>query len=247
MLNANRHLSGHHMDPPFGAEASHDGLRGSFSGSGLPFRQEHTLSQPGLGSMTSMAPSGSGLPHNQPLPHKMAPNMSGGNAVSANVAANIMPQQRQPSSQQPSAQQLRILVHQIQMAVQAGHLNPQILNQPLAQQTLVLLNQLLQQIRHLQSLQQQHSMTPRGNLSSQELMNVTVNITKTKQHIQNLQNQISAQQANYLKPVQQSQHNQHMPSAGETSSTMQEMFKMETATRVPQSSWLCLKGRFVLC
>lgn len=60
--------------------------------------------------------------------------------------------QQQPPSSQPSAQQLRILVQQIQMAVQAGHLNPQILNQPLAPSTLISLNQLLQQIKTLQTL-----------------------------------------------------------------------------------------------
>ena len=90
------------------------------------------------------------------------------------------------------------------MAVQAGHLNPQILNQPLAPQTLFLLNQLLQQIKQLQHLQQQHAMAqaqagqrPSGNMQSQ-LMQFTVNITKHKQQIQNLQNQITAQQAQYL-------------------------------------------------
>lgn len=46
---------------------------------------------------------------------------------------------------QPST--LRMLVQQIKMAVQAGYLNPQILNQPLAPQTLVLLNQLLNLIK----------------------------------------------------------------------------------------------------
>ncbi|CAB4066472.1 TNRC6 [Lepeophtheirus salmonis] len=67
------------------------------------------------------------------------------------------PPQANNNQQPPSAQQLRILVQQIQMAVQAGHLNPQILNQPLAPQTLILLNQLLQQIKNLQALQLAHS------------------------------------------------------------------------------------------
>lgn len=40
-----------------------------------------------------------------------------------------------------------MLVQQIQMAVHAGFLNHQILNQPLAPQTLLLLNQLLTNIR----------------------------------------------------------------------------------------------------
>lgn len=48
---------------------------------------------------------------------------------------------------QPSTAQLRMLVQQIQMAVSAGYLNHQILNQPLAPSTLVLLNQLLTNIK----------------------------------------------------------------------------------------------------
>lgn len=56
------------------------------------------------------------------------------------------------NSGQPSTQQLRMLVQQIQMAVSAGYLNHQILNQPLAPQTLVLLNQLLQQVWPAQHL-----------------------------------------------------------------------------------------------
>ena len=102
-----------------------------------------------------------------------------------------------------------MLVQQIQMAVQAGHLNPQILNQPLAPQTLILLNQLLQQIKTLQTLQQNHTMAQanKSMTNSRELLSISVNITKTKQHITNLQNQISAQQANYLK-------SQNMPQQG---------------------------------
>merc|ERR1719346_794065 len=105
--------------------------------------------------------------------------------------SNTRPQQ--PSSQ-PSAQQLRMLVQQIQMAVTAGHLNPQILNQPLAPQTLVLLNQLLQQIKTLQGYQ--HTMQTQKSMggTSSGMSMLTVDITKTKQEIQNLQNQISAQQ-----------------------------------------------------
>ena len=161
------------------------------------------------------------------------------------------PQGNQQPNQQPSAQQLRLLVQQIQMAVQAGHLNPQILNQPLAPQTLILLNQLLQQIKQLQNLQQQHSMASRQNVNNTALMGVTVKITQTKQTIHNLQNQIQAQQANYLRNPQQQQQQQlgahppHMqqqqqqqpnfssgPDNGATS-TMQEMINglslMETS------------------
>merc|ERR1719342_1555344 len=83
-------------------------------------------------------------------PNNMMPNGIGGPGVHN-------PPRPQPSGP-PSTSQLRVLVQQIQMAVQAGPLNPQILNQPLAPQTLLLLNQLLQQIKQLQSCQQQHAM-----------------------------------------------------------------------------------------
>lgn len=61
-------------------------------------------------------------------------NVGGGNSTSSH-------------SQEPTAQQLRMLVQQIQMAVQSGYLSSQILNQPLAPATLVLLNQLLTSIK----------------------------------------------------------------------------------------------------
>lgn len=116
---------------------------------------------------------------------------------------------------QPSPAQLRILVQQIQMAVQAGHLNPQILNQPLAPQTLVLLNQLLQQIKLLQQLGQQHNMTrslPGQGPMGGPMLQLVPQIAKTKQHIANLQQQIANQQALYVK--QQSQMmNQQPPGA----------------------------------
>nr|XP_021192505.2 protein Gawky isoform X1 [Helicoverpa armigera]XP_021192521.2 protein Gawky isoform X1 [Helicoverpa armigera]XP_049699497.1 protein Gawky isoform X1 [Helicoverpa armigera] len=99
---------------------------------------------------------------------------------------------------QPSAAQLRMLVQQIQMAVSAGYLNHQILNQPLAPQTLVLLNQLLQQIKVLQQLLQQNSLAMTKGHSSLALQ-YSVQITKAKQQITALQNQITAQQTLYMK------------------------------------------------
>lgn len=67
----------------------------------------------------------------------------------------------------------------------------QILNQPLAPQTLILLNQLLQHIKLLQTLMQQHShfqsQSSLGKTNNQAILQVTVNITKTKQTINNLQ------------------------------------------------------------
>ncbi|CAB0012611.1 unnamed protein product, partial [Nesidiocoris tenuis] len=71
-----------------------------------------------------------------------------------------------------------------------------ILNQPLAPQTLLLLNQLLQQIKQLQQLQgaivQHHQLMSSGNglgkpSSSSQVLQMSVQITKTKQQITNLQ------------------------------------------------------------
>ncbi|XP_013169228.1 PREDICTED: protein Gawky [Papilio xuthus] len=102
------------------------------------------------------------------------------------------------NSGQPSTAQLRMLVQQIQMAVSAGYLNHQILNQPLAPQTLVLLNQLLQQIKVLQQLVQQHTLAlSKGN--STLAVQYSVQISKAKQQITALQNQIATQQALYMK------------------------------------------------
>lgn len=124
----------------------------------------------------------------------------------------------QPQSQ-PSTQQLRMLVQQIQMAVQAGYLNHQILNQPLAPQTLVLLNQLLQQIKTLQQLISQQTIATSHAINGKPnsaFMQCSVLITKTKQQIQNLQNQIAAQQAVYVK---QQQHQSSMGAAYDTFKT----------------------------
>ncbi|KAG8197988.1 hypothetical protein JTE90_029382 [Oedothorax gibbosus] len=114
----------------------------------------------------------------------------------------LIPQNTGRMAQQnfPSTAQLRILVQQIQMAVQAGHLNPTILNQPLAPQTLQLLYQLLQQIRFLHQLQQQQIfLSQHGSKPGSPPLQINVQITQAKQHIANLQNQIASQQAIFLK------------------------------------------------
>ncbi|XP_011298524.1 protein Gawky isoform X2 [Fopius arisanus] len=112
----------------------------------------------------------------------------------------------------PSTQQLRMLVQQIQLAVQEGYLNQQILNQPLAPPTLILLNQLLQQIKVLQQLHQQNSVQSSLKCNSQTVLQISVQITKTKQQIANLQNQIAVQQATYMKQQAQQQQQHSAPS-----------------------------------
>uniref|UniRef100_A0A182M9N8 RRM domain-containing protein n=1 Tax=Anopheles culicifacies TaxID=139723 RepID=A0A182M9N8_9DIPT len=78
--------------------------------------------------------------------NSMAPFNQGGGAGGGNNAVGGGGGGGQ-NSVQPTTQ-LRSLVQQIQMAVQTGYLNPQILNQPLAPQTFLLLNQLLSSIKN---------------------------------------------------------------------------------------------------
>ncbi|XP_050301424.1 protein Gawky isoform X2 [Anthonomus grandis grandis] len=168
---------------------------------------------PGPGLLNSMG-GGAGQP-NSSLINNISPavvqkilstQQAGGQGVGGFVgSAGGRPMQPQ---NQPSTQQLRMLVQQIQMAVQAGYLNHQILNQPLAPQTLVLLNQLLQQIKALQQLNSQQQITlqsGKGNANNPTLVQFSVLISKTKQQIINIQNQIQAQQAHYVKQQQQGQ------------------------------------------
>ena len=132
-------------------------------------------------------------------------SMGGGPGGGGGVHPGAPPRPSQSGGGTPSTSQLRLLVQQIQMAVQAGHLNAQILNQPLAPQTLLLLNQLLQQIKALQQCQQQHALAAGGRNgppNQNALLHISVQITKHKQQITNLQNQITAQQAQYLKSQQ---------------------------------------------
>lgn len=112
-----------------------------------------------------------------------------------------------------------MLVQQIQLAVQAGYLNHQILNQPLAPTTLVLLNQLLTNIKVSDNSSNLPSpefiakilndafnvCDPQQLQVAQANMNrginhlhMTMNATKLKQQISNLQSQIAQQQAAYV-------------------------------------------------
>lgn len=133
---------------------------------------------------------------------------SGAPAVSPAVVHKLLsqpppaPLHSYGSGGQPSAAQLRMLVQQIQMAVTTGYLNHQILNQPLAPQTLVLLNQLLQQIKALQQLVQQQSLAVSKGGNTNLAVQYSVQITKAKQQISALQGQITTQQAIYMKQQQ---------------------------------------------
>ena len=146
--------------PPMGGDMPHhnmygpgdnDGPRGSGGHAFSPDGQPPPNNHPMMGGPGNFG----GLPN---LPGSPTPTMTSGPPPPRGGA----PGQGPAPNSQPSASQLRLLVQQIQMAVRAGHLNPQILNQPLAPQTLILLNQLLQQIKNLQALQQQIQMAGRS-------------------------------------------------------------------------------------
>lgn len=129
----------------WGRHEDHGGNFDQFSGGRLPpsqFPPNNTLS-----NILGNSGSGSGI----------SPNFVGGmqhplgNLPPLHQGQGGFKQPPPPTANQGSAagqpSTLRMLVQQIKMAVQAGYLNPQILNQPLAPQTLVLLNQLLNLIK----------------------------------------------------------------------------------------------------
>ncbi|XP_054091644.1 protein Gawky isoform X2 [Zeugodacus cucurbitae] len=159
-------------------------------------------------------------PHNiTSVPQAMNTAVTFGPGV-ANVSAAVNASSN--SSSQPSAQQLRVLVQQIQLAVHSGYLSSQILSEPLPSSMLVLLYQLLTNIKHLQAAQQ--SLTRGGNNANNS--QISYAIAKYKQQIQNLQNQINAHQAFILKQKQQQsipQNTQQHPAAHVNNSNMEYM------------------------
>ncbi|XP_062546140.1 protein Gawky-like isoform X1 [Armigeres subalbatus] len=174
-------------------------------GSGMPFSQNLLNNLPGVGGGAN--PNLAALNNMKYLSQGPVAGHSsytqGPNPLSA-ATASANPQNAQA---QPSTQQLRMLVHQIQMAVHAGFLNHQILNQPLAPTTLLLLNQLLSQIRQMQHIQ--NNLARSGGATGVSTVQLTMQINKHKAQISQLQQQIAAQQAIYVKQQQQPQ--QHQP------------------------------------
>lgn len=156
-------------------------------------------------------------PHNVGAGGPQSVNAAVAFGQGSNVAAGVNAAAVSNSSNQPSTQQLRMLVQQIQLAVHSGYLSSQILNQPLAPTTLLLLNQLLSNIKHLQGAQQ--SLARNGNSG-----NTLLAIAKYKQQIQNLQNQINAQQAIYIKQQQTLQPTPH-PAATHINNTNNEYLR----------------------
>ncbi|XP_053697136.1 protein Gawky-like [Sabethes cyaneus] len=187
------------------AQNGPNNMPGGMGGGNPNLANINSLNKPLQSYLSQAPPSGPG-------PFNQGPNGvgGGGGGGSGGVGhGNVLGGggSGQNPSAQPSTQQLRMLVQQIQMAVQAGYLNHQILNQPLAPQTLFLLNQLLNNIKQLQVTQN----NLRGGAGGNNQMSL---IPKIKQQIAGLQNQIATQQAIYVKQQQQQQQHQQQHGGG---------------------------------
>ncbi|XP_055638376.1 protein Gawky-like [Toxorhynchites rutilus septentrionalis] len=174
-------------------------------GAGMPFSQNQNLlnNLPGVGGGNPNLAALNNLKYLFQGPTAVHPSFSQAQNPLTTAAVTANPQNPQT---QPSTQQLRMLVQQIQMAVHAGFLNHQILNQPLAPQTLLLLNQLLNHIRQMQHIQS--NLARSGGAAGVSTVQLTMQINKHKAQISQLQQQIAAQQAIYVK------QQQHQPSGG---------------------------------
>ncbi|XP_053969014.1 protein Gawky isoform X2 [Anastrepha ludens] len=241
--NATMSMDWRRHEDPLGSYADHPNPGGSFPGRYPPTATQPTMPFPPniLNNMSGNTVSASGNNSNlaalnsiQPLPvqkylnsapHNVAsgpqtmnPAVAFGQGV-ANVTAAVNAASN--STSQPSTQQLRVLVQQIQLAVHSGYLSSQILSEPLPSSMLVLLYQLLTNIKHLQAAQQ--SLTRGGNNANNS--QISYAIAKYKQQIQNLQNQINAQQAFILKQKQQSMPQNAQHSAAHVNSSNLEYIR----------------------
>ncbi|XP_076337193.1 protein Gawky-like isoform X3 [Tachypleus tridentatus] len=182
-----------------------------------------SLLNPAIGSQASSLNMGNNISGLNPamvqkILQQQQPTLSLGSATFQNGLGSQTGRINQQNL--PSTAQLKHLVQQIQMAVQAGHLNPQILNQPLAPQTLQLLYQLLQQIKVLHQFQQQ-LIQPQSLGKGNPSLQLNVHIAQTKQRILNLQNQITAKQALFLKQ----QQFLHQPVISSSQPSSSDLFK----------------------
>ncbi|XP_055684282.1 protein Gawky-like isoform X2 [Lutzomyia longipalpis] len=134
----------------------------------FPPPPSHPHQQPQGGAA---AINGSGLDNAQLLHLQKYLNQASNNPLASSQGAagggiNLNQLQASNPTTEPSIHQLRALVQQIEMAVQAGYLNSQILNQPLSPHTVQLLSQLLNNIKHLPAPQNQ--ITPQPSLFNKQ-------------------------------------------------------------------------------
>lgn len=144
----------------------------------------------------------------------------------------------------PSRDLLKQMVHQIQLAVQAGHLNAQILNQPMSTPTLQLVYDLLQQIKalhHVQEIQQQAGIV-KSDMGPPTGLDVQIN--RIRQNISLLQKAIIQQQtadtknelvnsSSMMKQKQQQQPQQQQQQQKANNYSYATISKLSTNQKVP--------------
>lgn len=166
---------------------------------------------------------------------------------SINPPQGPMGRGQMPGGQQASAAQVQMaqqqILHQLRLAVQAGLISPQLLNQQLPAPVLVLLQKLLQAQHNLQQLITTQSLLQQGGIKLApqvqrvQLDQVTHNINAVKQQILLLQKNITAAQNSLLGKTQSQQQSQKTSPDGADSPLTSElnMNNLSILTSQPQS------------
>ncbi|KAL4239264.1 Trinucleotide repeat-containing protein 6A protein [Mactra antiquata] len=181
--------------------------------------------------------------HQQPPP----PSMNSINPAQGPMGRGQLPAgQQNPAVQQQMAQQQ--ILQQLRMAVQAGLISPQLLNQQLPGPVLVMLQQLLQQQQNLQQLitTQQMLQQPKMNANPlsqrQQLEQVAVRINQIKQQILLLHRNIAQAQSSLLNKSQSQPPPQPIGTDATEPPLQQEMNNLSISTSQPKSrlnQWKC--------
>lgn len=217
-----------------------------------PFSPGPSLNQSSLGSSTPSINNAlqqkiiqKFQSHQQPPPP--SPSMNSINPPQGPLGRGQLPagQQNQAVQQQMAQQQI---LHQLRMAVQAGLISPQLLNQQLPAPVLVMLQQLLQQQQNLQQLitTQQMLQQPKMNANPltqrQQLEQVAVRINQIKQQILLLQRNIAQAQTTLLNKSQSQPPQQTLSADTSEPPLQQEMNNLSISTSQPKSrlnQWKC--------
>lgn len=210
----------------------------------FPFNNGPSLSQSSLGSSNSSINNAlqqkimQKFQSQQPPPPSQSVN-------SINQAQGLMGRGQLPAGQQnPAAHQQMAqqqILQQLRMAVQAGLISPQLLNQQLPAPVLVMLQQLLQQQQNLQQLittqqmiqGQKVNMNP--HVQRQQLDSVATRINQIKQQILLLQKNIAQAQNTLLNKTQQQQQQQQQTTDNTETALQNDMNSLSISSSQPQS------------
>lgn len=173
-----------------------------------------------------------GSPNRQPGCGSLASNNS---QQSQQLESNAYSSAVAEAAAAPSRDLLKQMVHQIQLAVQAGHLNAHILNQPMSAPTLHLVYQLLQQIKTLHQLQEiQQRAGIKSDMSPPSNMDLQIN--RIRQHISLLQKAITQQQAALIKSDSSGDSNISKQQLAANNYSYATISKLSTNMKVPSNN-----------